>query len=150
MTPTRPASLLGLVGLLAALVYGVAALAYTSLPRLPAYAPVTLVLLAVVELAMARVVRDRVMHRSKSGSRPMHPMQIARAAVLAKASSVTGAVLLGGYAGLLAWTLPLRTELTLAADDAAVAGFSAVAALALVVAALLLERACRTPDTPRR
>lgn len=148
MTPTRTGPLLGLVVVLAALVYGLAAVAYTSLPRLPAYAPVTLVLLALAELALARVVRDRVTHRVRLGSRPMDPLQIARAAVLAKASSATGAVLLGGYAGLLAWTLPRRDELTLAADDALVAGASAVAALALVVAALLLERACRTPSVP--
>ena len=115
-------------------------------------APVTLVLLAVFELGLAKVVADRLAHRrddrGRPRGRPLHPMQIARAAVLAKASSTTGAVLLGAYGGLLAWTLPRRAELAAAGDDALVAGLSALAALLLVVAALLLERACRTPDEP--
>ena len=151
MTPTKAGPLLGLVLLFAGLGYLLADTAYGSLPALPVYAPVSMVLLAVVELGMAKVVRDRVAHRpvaSVRPPRPLHPMQVARAAVLAKASSTAAAVLLGGYAGLLTWTLPRRDELALADRDAAVAGASAVAALALVVAALLLERACRTPDEP--
>jgi hypothetical protein len=116
MTPTRPRTLLGLglsgFGLLA---YLVAALAYGSLPVLPRYAPVSIVLLALVEGGMAKVVRDRLAHRlderGRPKGRPLHPMQVARAAVLAKASSAGGAVLLGIYGGLLAWTLPRRAML---------------------------------------
>ena len=150
MTPTRPRTLLALVLGFAALAYLVAAVAYGSLPVLPRYAPVSVVLLAVVELAMAKVVRDRLAHRldarGRPKGRPLHPMQVARAAVLAKASSAGGAVLLGVYGGLLAWTLPRRSVLAASASDALVAGISAVACLGLVVAALLLERACRRPD----
>ncbi|MDQ3610299.1 MAG: DUF3180 domain-containing protein, partial [Actinomycetota bacterium] len=116
--------------------------AYGSLPALPLYAPVTIVLLAIVEAGMARVVRDRLAGRG----RPLDPLQAARAAVLAKASSATGALLLGGYGGVLAWMLPRRGELALADRDAVVAGLSVLACLGLVVAALLLERSCRTPD----
>lgn len=146
MTPTRPAALLGTVAAFAVLGYLLVELAYGSLPALPLYAPVTIVLVAIVEAAMARVVRDRLAGRGRPRSRPLHPLQVARAAVLAKASSVTGAVLLGGYGGLLAWTLPRRDELALAGRDAAVAGVSVLACLGLVAAALLLERSCRTPD----
>lgn len=150
MTPTRPRTLLALVLAFALLSYLVAVLAYGSLPFLPRYAPVSIVLLALVELTMAKVVRDRVTHRldanGRPKGRPLHPMQIARAAVLAKASSAGGAILLGGYGGLLAWTLPRRDEIAATGDDAVVAGISTVASLLLVVAALLLERACRRPD----
>ncbi|MGI8535273.1 MAG: DUF3180 domain-containing protein [Mycobacteriales bacterium] len=146
MTPTRPGMLLGTVAAFAVLGYLLIELAYGSLPALPLYAPVTLVLLALVEAGTARVVRDRLAGRGGARSRPLHPLQIARAAVLAKASSVTGAVLLGGYGGLLAWTLPRRDELALADRDAGVAGVSVLACLGLVVAALLLERSCRTPE----
>jgi hypothetical protein len=150
--PTRPGPLLALVTGFAALLYLLADTAYGSLPALPGYAPVTLALLAVVELGMARVVADRLAHRrdarGRPRGRPLHPMQVARAAVLAKASSTTGAVLLGAYGGLLAWTLPRRDELAVAASDALVAGLSALAALVLVAAALVLERVCRTPDDP--
>ena len=146
MTPTRPGPLLALVAGFAVLLYVLADRAYGSVPTLPAYAPVTLVLLAVTELGMARVVADRLAHRGRPRGRALHPMQVARAAVLAKASSVTGAVLLGAYGGLFAWTLPRRAELAVAERDALVAGITALSALALVVAALVLERACRAPD----
>lgn len=149
MTPTRPTTLLGLVLGFGVLAYLVAALAYGSLPLLPRYAPVSVVLLALVELGMAKVVRDRLAHRldaqGRPKGRPLHPMQVARAAVLAKASSAGGAVLLGVYGGLLAWTLPRRDALAATGSDALVAGVSAAACLGLVVAALLLERACRRP-----
>jgi len=146
VTPTRPGTLLGLVIGFGTLAYLLAVLAYGDLPRLPRYAPVSVVLLAILEVAMAKVVRDRLLHRSRRGARPLHPMQVARAAVLAKASSAGGAVLLGIYTGLLAWTLPRRDVLAASREDALVAGLSALACLGLVLAALLLERACRRPD----
>jgi hypothetical protein len=133
-------AVLGLAG------YLLAELAYFDLPPLPAFAPVSLLLLTLLEGGMARVVRDKV--RGRSGGRPMHPIQVARAAVLAKASSLGGAILLGLYGGLFTWTFLRRDDYATAGDDARVAGLSALAALALVVAALLLERACRTPDPP--
>ena len=142
MTPTRPATLLGVAAAFAVLGYLLVELAYGSLPALPLYAPVTIVLLAIVEAGMARVVR----HRLAGRGRPLDPLQAARAAVLSKASSTTGALLLGGYGGVLAWMLPRRDELALADRDAAVAGLSVLACLGLVAAALLLERSCRTPD----
>jgi len=152
MTPTRPRTLLLLVLGFGALAYLVAALAYGSLPLLPRFAPVSVVLLALVELGMAKVIRDRLAHRldprGRPLGRPLHPMQVARAAVLAKASSAGGAVLLGAYGGLLAWTLPRRDMLLASDRDATVAAFSAVACLGLVLAALWLESACRRPDEP--
>ncbi len=152
MRPTRPGPLVALVAGFAALLYVLAEALYGSLPALPVYAPVTLVLLAVTELGMAKVVSDRLTRRrdarGRPRGRPLHPMQVARAAVLAKASSVTGAVLLGAYGGLFAWTLPRRTELAVAERDATVSGLTALAALALVVAALELDRDCRPPDEP--
>lgn len=147
MTPTRTSTLLGLVTALAVLAYLAAQTAYGSLPVLPLLAAFTVGVLAAVELALAKVVRDRVRGGRRAG-RPMHPLQVARAAVLAKASSTAGALLLGTYTGLLAWTLPRRDELASVGRDATVAGVSATASLALVVAALLLERACRTPPLP--
>lgn len=149
MTPTRSSTLLGLVAGFGVLAYAVAALAYGSLPVLPRYAPVSIVLLAIVELGMAKVVRDRLQHRlddrGRPRGRPLHPLQVARAAVLAKASSAGGAVALGVYAGLLAWTLPRRTTVA-AEQDATVAAVSVVSCVLLVAAALVLERSCRRPD----
>ena len=152
MRPTRIATLVAVALVVAALSYLVVSTSYGSLPSPPVSAPVTLVLLALAELGLARVVRDRVQHRLGAGGRPprraVHPVQVARAAALAKASSLTGAVVLGGYAALFAWTAPRADALAAAADDAPVAAVSALAGLALVVCALLLERACRVPEPP--
>lgn len=152
MTPTRPSLLVALAAGFAVLGYLLADLAYGSVPTLPLSAPVTLALLAVAEGGMAKVVRDRVQHRrgrdGRPPRRPLHPVQVARAAALAKASSPTGAVVLGGYAGLFAWTARISDTNEAASRDVVVSGLSALAGLALVVAAVLLERACRVPDPP--
>ncbi len=144
MTPTRPSTLAALVAVAAVLGVLLGRLAYGSLPPLPAAAPVGLVLLGVVELGLARAVRARL--RGPVQGRPMHPLQVARAAVLARASSACGALLLGGYGGLGLGVLPRQAEQ--ARDDALVCAVAAAASALLVVAALLLERACRTPRPP--
>lgn len=120
--------------------------AYGSLVQLPAYAPATATLIALFELGLAKTVADQVNHRSRG--RGMHPLQVARALALAKASSVAGALLVGLYAGLFAWTFPRRGTIAAASHDALISGLSAGAALLLVIAALLLERSCRTPHEP--
>ncbi len=142
MTATRLPVLLALA--LAAGLLGWLVGERVDVPELPAYAPVTLALLALVELGMARVVRDRVQQRARPGARPLLPEQVLRAAVLAKASSPTGAVLAGGYLGLVVALLPTPADEV--RQDALVAGVTAGTALLLVGAALLLERACRTPE----
>lgn len=152
MTPTRIGPLVGLAVVAGVLAYLVAAVAYGSIPQLPSGAPITLAVVAVAELVLAKVVRDRVRHRrgadGRPPRRPMHPVQVARAAALAKASSPAGAGLLGAYAGLFAWTARRAGSLAAAQDDVVVSGLSVLAAALLVAAALLLERACRVPDPP--
>jgi hypothetical protein len=149
MRPTRvPALLLALL-VAGACGYVLTETAYSSIPPLPVFAPVGLLLLAVVELGMARIIRGKI-RRTRPGGRPLHPMQVARGAVLAKASSLGGALVAGLYGGIFLWTFGRRDQLATYSDDARVAGLSALAALLLVVAALLLERACRTPDDPPR
>ena len=146
MTPTRVRTLLLLALTTGALGYGLAAVAYGSLASLPAYAPVTALLIALFEAGLARTVSQRV--RGRAPGRQLHPLQVVRALVLAKASSAGGALLLGLYGGLAAWTFGQRDRLKAAAPDSTVAGLSAAACLLLVLAALLLERSCRTPPVP--
>ncbi len=143
MTPTRWTTLLGLAAVTAVLGWLLADAAYQDL-QLPTYAAITALLMAGFEGVLARVVWRKV--RGRSPGRPMHPLQVARAAVLAKASSAGGALLVGFYGGYLLWVLGERGRLRSASHDAVVAGASAGTCLLLVVAALLLERACRTPD----
>lgn len=144
MRPTTWRTLLPLLGLAGVVGWLLADQVYGSLVKLPGYAPVTAGLIALFELGLAKTVSDQVNHRSKG--RGMHPLQVARALALAKASSAAAAVLAGLYAGFFLWTFPRRDQLAAASHDALVSGISAGAAILLLVAALLLERACRTPS----
>ena len=147
MKPTRIPVLLLVLLVAVAFGYVLSETSYSDLPPLPGPAPVTLGLLALVEAWMAYVVRGKVRGRRARG-RPMHPLQIARAAVLAKASSLGGAVVGGVYGGIFVWTFDRRGDVATYGNDARIAGLAALAGLLLIVAALLLERACRTPAPP--
>lgn len=144
MGPTRPATLL-VAGLAAAAVaWWMISSFYGDIPRLPWLPTVTLAALAVLEAYLAINTRQRIERRP--GREPVDPLAVARYVVLAKASSLAGAIFAGFYAGLVGWLLLERTR---AADNdipAATAGL--VASLALVGAALWLERSCRVPKRP--
>lgn len=145
----RPSSWRGLVPLVLLAGLGawlLADRAYNSLVKLPGYAPVTLVLIGLFELVLAKTIRDQLQGRSTR--RPLHPLQMAQVAALAKASSAAGALVLGFYGGFFAWTFPRRNDLAAASHDALISGSSAAAALLLLVAALVLERTCRAPGPP--
>jgi hypothetical protein len=145
VTPTRLPHLLAMAVLTGLLGWFVIDVRTGDLLSLPYLAPLTAGLIALFELILAKVVRDKV--RGRSHGRSMHPLQVARALVLAKASSATGALLAGLYGGLLLWFLQ-HGGLRVATSNAQVAGVSIGSCLLLVVAGLLLEQACRAPDIP--
>lgn len=138
---TRPRELLiaGLVGLVAALLGF--QVGYTSMPRLPSFAGVTLLVLALVELGLGFSVRSRI-----RAGKVITGLAIARAVTLAKASSLLGALMAGVWAGALGYLLPRLSEITAAADDVPAAGIGAGCAAALIAGALWLEYCCRTPE----
>jgi Protein of unknown function (DUF3180) len=146
MRPTSP-SVLVIAGLAAAAVGWLMLSAfYEQMPPLPWPPIVVVAVLAVAEFYLAQNTAARVQRRP--GAPPVEPLAVARYAVLAKASSLAGALSAGFSAGLLAW---LALEPTKAArDDIPAAIGGVIAATALVWAALLLERACRVPDQPDR
>lgn len=146
MRPTRWPTVVGLIAVLGVIGWVFADQAWDDLAELPVYAPITAVVIAAFELGLARVVHRKVRGTAQVG-KPMHPLQVARAAALAKASSATGAMLTGFYGGFFVWLVP-QTEKAAAGRDAWVSGWSALACLALLGAALLLERSCRTPPEP--
>ncbi|ASW57019.1 DUF3180 domain-containing protein [Plantactinospora sp. KBS50] len=142
MGPTRPASLVVAALVAAALAWLLISAFYADIPALPWLPAVTLAGLAVLEAYAAITTRARIERRP--GREPVEPLTVARYAVLAKASSLVGAIFAGFWAGLTGW---LAVERTRAASDdlpAAVAGL--VASLALIAAALWLERSCRVPE----
>jgi hypothetical protein len=115
--------------------------AYRTIPTLPRTAPLSVVLIGIIELQVAGQTRRRL--DGRPGTRPILPLTVARLAALAKASSVTGAALAGGWAGTLGYTVPRTDEFPTAGSDAITAGLGLAAAVVLLVGGLVLERVCR-------
>jgi cation transporter-like permease len=105
--------------------------------------PVLLLLLAAAVLALAWPVRRSARGRSRTRIDPFRAM---RAATLARASSLLGALLAGFGAGLLVFLLsrPVGPQVgSIVAMTVAVAS-----SLVLVVAALVAEQFCTLPKDP--
>jgi len=98
--------------------------------------PVLLVLLGGADLAFALPIRRAITGRDP---RPLDPFRAVRVAMLAKASSVVGAVVAGVAAGLLAFLLT-RPVTPVGSVVAVVA--TLLAALVLLAAALVAEHLC--------
>jgi hypothetical protein len=140
------------VGVLVALLVGVAAVAWgalqisvnrgTTLPPLTWTAPAGVAALAVVVLVTALGLRSRLDRPEK---RP-HPLSMARMAVLGKASAHVGPIVGGLYAGYLLVLLP-GLEIDSRRDRAILCTVALLAAALLTVAGLLLEKSCRVPPT---
>ncbi|QDY10945.1 DUF3180 domain-containing protein [Micromonospora sp. HM134] len=144
MGPTRFSTLL--VAALAAAAVAwllISGFYYSGIPRLPWLPVVTLAALAVLEAYAAVNTRGRI--ERKPGREPVNPLLVARFVVLAKASALAGAIFLGFYAGLTGWLFVEPTNAAI--EDRPAAGAGTLAALALVAAALWLERSCRVPES---
>lgn len=146
LRPTNPATLV--VAALAAAAFSWLCISryYGDLPNLTWLPGLTLAGLAVVEGIAAINTRARIEKRPRAGV--LNPLLIARFAVLAKASSLAGAIFAGAYGGVAAWAFAERGHLRVADQNLAPAVAGLVGALGLVAAALLLERACRVPRPP--
>lgn len=145
MTPTRPSTLLtaGVVGLVVGFGLGslLDRLGY-GLPRVSWVAVGLLLFLAVLLVVATRRARAWV-----SGDRPQQPgdaLVMGRLVALAKAGSVFGTLMAGGYLGLAAVGLD-RVDTDYGRDHVLWAVGGAVAAVAVLVAALVLERTLQLP-----
>lgn len=146
MTPTRPRDLL-IVGLVVALLANVVVrLAYGSLPGFPLLAGATLGVLGVAEAIAGNALRARI--RRRPGTRPVQPLVAGRAVLVARASSPAGAIVAGGWAGLLMHTVPRSASVSAAASDTASGVVGLACALVLVAGGLWLEHCLRAPDDP--
>lgn len=145
MTSTRPTTLVlaGVAGLV--LGFGIASLLDRlgyGLPRVSWVGIGLLLFLAALLVVATRRVRGWV-----SGDNPLGPgdaLTMGRFVALAKAGSMFGSVMVGGYLGLAAVGLD-RVGTEYGRDHALWAVGGAVAAGAVVAAALVLERSCRLP-----
>jgi hypothetical protein len=144
--PTNPATLVVAALAAGALAWLGISRYYGDIPDLTVVSGLTLAGLAVVEVLTARNTRARI--ERQPGSGPLNPLLVARFVVLAKASSLGAALFAGAYAGVAVWAFAERTRLRVADANLVPAVVGVVGALALVGAALLLERACRVPPRP--
>ncbi|MFD2766670.1 DUF3180 domain-containing protein [Micromonospora eburnea] len=143
MGPTRISTLV-VAGLAAAAVAWllISSFYYDLAPSLPWLPVVTLAALAVLEGYAAVNTRGKI--EGRPGREPLNPLLVARFVVLAKASALAGAIFAGFYAGLTGWLFIERTNAAIGDRPAGVGGV--IAAIALVAAALWLERSCRVPE----
>jgi predicted outer membrane lipoprotein len=144
ITATRPRDLLVAGLVTAVLVHLLVRLTYGGLPAIPAPAGATLGVLGVAEAVAGSLLRARI--QRKPGTAPVEPLVAALAVLVAKASSLSGAIVAGAWTGLLVYVLPRSADVAAAADDSVGATIGLACALGLVAGALWLEHCCRTPD----
>jgi len=158
LRPTEPPSLVvaGLAG--AAVGWLLVSNVYQDMPPLGWPPVIAIGGLALLEVVMAQNTWSRIHQRGRGGAsprlgrgplgEPVEPLTVARFAVLAKASSVAGALFAGFYAGLLPWLVIEASRLPDAAADLPPAVGGLITSGGLLAAALWLERACRVPEPP--
>ena len=145
MQPTKPWVLVAVAAISTGLSWLLVSATFANLPPLPWTLVPAMGLLAVGEFMLGRNLRPRL--AGDKGAKPVQPMAVPRVVALAKASSAAGAVFAGiaiGFAiyGLGALAKPVPRH------DVLAAGVTAAAAVALVAAALYLERSCRAKLPP--
>jgi hypothetical protein len=156
LRPTEPATLV--VGGLAAAAVAWLLISnfYQDLPPM-IWPPVVIIAgLAAFEAVVARQLWMRIhqggmLTRQRGGGagpaeEPLEPLAVARYAVLAKASSLAGAIFTGFYAGFLPWLLIESGRVSDAGADLPPTVGGLVASALFMVAAWWLERACRVPE----
>ncbi|MEV7688258.1 DUF3180 domain-containing protein [Streptomyces bungoensis] len=118
-----------------------------TLPSVPLAAPVVLALIAVVLLATALSLRARfrAQRERRPGAKGVDPLMAARAVVFGQASALVAALVAGMYGGTGVFLLELL-DIPARRDQAFYAGFSVLAGIAVIAAALFLERVCRLPE----
>jgi uncharacterized protein DUF3180 len=145
--PTNPATLVVLGLGSAAVAWILVANTYGDLPPIPWLPAFTLFALAAFEALLARNTKSRL--DRKPNTEPVNVLVVPRYVALAKASSPAGAIFSGLYAGILVWLLVVKGPGNpAAANDLPPTATGLVGALALVGAALWLERSCRVPKPP--
>jgi hypothetical protein len=142
MTPTRPSALVVAGLVCAVLTWLLLRVVYNSLPPLPWTGAPALAFAALAELLTARNLRRRILRRD--GTKPPEPLYVSRMVVLAKASSMAGALITGVMAGFVGYLSGLLADST-PKHDIVTAAITAGTALMLVAAALYLEFCCRVP-----
>ncbi|WP_053656421.1 DUF3180 domain-containing protein [Streptomyces sp. MMG1121] len=118
-----------------------------TLPSVPLAAPIVLALIAVVLLSTALSLRARLkaQRERRPGAKGVDPLMAARAVVFGQASALVAALVAGMYGGTGVFLLEIL-DIPARRDQAIYAGFSVLAGIAVIAAALFLERVCKLPE----
>ncbi|MFD9000959.1 DUF3180 domain-containing protein [Streptomyces sp. NPDC059582] len=118
-----------------------------TLPSVPLAAPIVLAVIAVILLATALSIRARLkaQRERRPDAKGVDPLMAARAVVFGQASALVAALVAGMYGGAGVFLLE-SLDIPARRDQAIYAGFSVLAGIAVIAAALFLERVCRLPD----
>jgi len=137
---------IALLALIAAVGAWLVETALVSAGRAAIVPPLTLAiaLLVIAVAVVAAAVPVRRVARGKPGAR-VDPIYATRVVVLAKAASLTGAILTGGAAGILAFLL---TRPVIGVGSMVPAVLAAVASVAVLIGGLIAENMCRIPPEP--
>jgi hypothetical protein len=141
MRPTRAPELVIAAVVVGALAYLLLIWTYRSLPRLPRTGPLSVFIVALAEAQTANITRRRMAGRMRT--KPIAALTVARLAVLAKASTMTAAVLTGAWAALLVYTILHWNQYGTVSSDLVTAALGLAASVILIAAALFLEHVCR-------
>jgi hypothetical protein len=122
-----------------------------TLPSVPLAAPIVLALIAAVLLATALSLRSRLraQRERRPGAKGVDPLMAARAVVFGQASALVAALVAGMYGGTGVFLLELL-DIPARRDQAIYAAFSVLAGIAVIAAALFLERVCKLPEDEDR
>lgn len=149
MKQLRVGVLVGIAVVAGVLAWGVARMwsAFGTLPSVPVAAPIVLAVIAAALFATAFSLRSRLraQREREPDAKGVDPLVAARAVVFGQASALVAALVSGLYGGVGVYLLG-QLEVPPRRDQAVYAGLAVVAGVAVVVAALFLERVCKLPD----
>ncbi|GAD84666.1 DUF3180 domain-containing protein [Nocardia asteroides] len=149
LKPTRVLDLALNVVVAAAIAWVATRFAYSTFPSISVAAGASLLPVAAIEVALGFVIKAKIAdEKIGDGPEELHPINVARAVALAKASLQVGSIAAGVWLGFLLWVFPQRGTVTAAAADSPGAVVGMCAGSALVAAALWLEYCCRAPEEP--
>ncbi|MDH6626532.1 membrane protein DedA with SNARE-associated domain [Streptomyces sp. LBL] len=118
-----------------------------TLPSVPLAAPIVLAVIAVILLSTALSIRARLkaQRERRPEAKGVDPLMAARAVVFGQASALVAALVSGMYGGTGVFLLE-SLDIPARRDQAISAGFSVLAGIAVIAAAIFLERVCKLPE----
>ena len=119
-----------------------------TLPGVPVAAPIVLALIAVALFATALSIRSRLraQRERRPGAKGVDPLAAARAVVFGQASALVASLVVGMYGGTGLFLVISKLDMEPRRQQAIYAGLAVIAGIAVVAAALFLERVCKLPE----